>query len=94
MELAIDENQIAKQVAEQMAKQITPLIEELVKRYERPDELLDAKQICRQVLHCSTTTLTEFFLYQPGFPSIYKGNRRVFSRKAVEKWIADHQDYS
>ena len=95
MQLAgIDEHELTEMVANRLAEKLFPQLHDLVTKYETPDELLTGQEICNQVLHCSTNTLTSYFLYQPGFPTILKGSQRVYSRKAVEKWIAEHQQYS
>lgn len=91
MELNIDEQRLSEMVADGLVKKLTPVVEAAVKKYERPDELLSPQEICMQVLHCDRGTLDGYFVYQPGFPSMNKGSRKVYSRKAVEKWISTHQ---
>lgn len=95
MELAgIDEETIADMVADRLAQKLFPPLKDFVIKEYRPDELLNAQEICDQTLHCSTKILNSFYLYQPGFPSMPKGSQRMYSRKAVEKWIAEHQNHS
>ncbi|WP_204120210.1 DNA-binding protein [Levilactobacillus wangkuiensis] len=91
MELNIDEQQLSQMVADGLVKKLTPVIEMAVKKYEQPDELLEPQELCDQVLHCHRDTLDNYFVYQPGFPSMNKGTRKVYSLKAVEKWISTHQ---
>lgn len=91
MELNIDEKQLGKLVAGDLVNKLMPVIEVAIKKYERPDELLEPQELCDQVLHCHRNTLDTYFVYQPGFPSMNKGTRKVYSRKAVEKWISTHQ---
>lgn len=91
MDLIIDEKRLGQMIADSLVKKLTPIVESAVKKYERPDELLNPQDLCDQVLHCDRSTLDGYFVKQPGFPSINKGTRKVYSRKAVEKWISTHQ---
>jgi len=91
MELNIDEQQLGQLVAGDLVQKLMPIIEATIKKYERPDELLEPQELCDRVLHCHRDTLEKYFIYQPGFPSMNKGTRKVYSLKAVEKWISTHQ---
>lgn len=90
MNLTLDEQRIGQLVADSLVAKLTPIIESAVKKYERPDEYLDAKAVYTDILHCSSKTFTDYYLQQPGFPISHKGSQLVYSRKRVEKWMATH----
>lgn len=86
MELRLDKTDmqsIVKQVALEIAQQLQDT--------QLPDELMNKSELCKKVLHCDTKSFDDNYRYAFGFPFILNGKKRMYSRKAVEKWIASNQ---
>ncbi|KRN29209.1 hypothetical protein IV38_GL000089 [Lactobacillus selangorensis] len=76
-----------------LADTIKKIVKQVFSEEYQHDELLDKKTLAKEVLHCDPGSVDELFATQHGFPYMLKGSRIVYSRKAVEKWIADNQRY-
>ena len=46
--------------------------------------------MCKTIFHCDTATFDSRY-NSLDFPFIGDGSRKAYSKKAVTKWIADHQ---
>jgi len=97
MDMTIDDNQVAELLAKKVAEKILPLVTKYIDK--RLDEVLDdddvvtAEYVYRNILNCTPKTF-EWYLQQPGFPTMKKVSRVAFSRKAVNRWIANNQQYA
>ncbi len=85
------EDKISNQVVTRLAEELLPEVKEMVANSNKPTELLNKKELCERVMHCSTTTFDSYWQYQPGFPHIGEGRNRRYSIKDVEKWISENQ---
>ena len=83
----IDEDQLVDKIVDRLVVKLLPKFDVAVDKHEKSDELLDQKGVYTGILHCTYITFHKHYLSDPTFPHQYKGNRMVFSRKAVEKWI-------
>jgi len=59
------------------------------------DSLINKRQLAEK-LGCHISKVNEFYVYQPGFPSITPpgGKEMRFSQFAVDKWLAENMDYN
>jgi len=59
------------------------------------DCLINKRQLAEK-LGCHISKVNEFYVYQPGFPSITPpgGKEMRFSHFAVDKWLAENMDYN
>ncbi|WP_203640042.1 hypothetical protein [Levilactobacillus wangkuiensis] len=73
---------------------ITALLPALKEQLEEKDDLLTAKQLNAQYFHVGNDAIGAV-VHQHGFPKtkIPGSSTFKYSRKAVEKFIADHQIY-
>lgn len=85
------EDKISNQVVTRLAEELLPEVKEMVANSNKPTELLNKKELCERVMHCSTTTFDSYWQYQPGFPHIGEGRNRRYSIRDVEKWISENQ---
>ncbi len=56
------------------------------------DELLTRQEVADQIFHKAPDTVDKILLKR-GFPYLMVGSRKMYSRKAVVKWIADNIQY-
>lgn len=57
------------------------------------DELLTREEVADQIFHKAPNTADKILLKR-GFPYLMVGSRKMYSRKAVVKWIADNLEYN
>lgn len=74
-------------LASKVVDKLMPIVDKKIDEKTKNDEFLTAQQLANEVFHCSAEMVTNFYLYQPGFPVNHKGSQKVFSRKAVERWM-------
>lgn len=74
-------------LADRVVEKLLPIVTEKINEKTKNDEFLTTQQLADEVFHCSPEMITNFYLYQPGFPVNHKGKQKVFSRKAVERWM-------
>lgn len=58
------------------------------------DELLTKKELCERILNCNVETADRYYINQPNFPYMWRGNQKLFPKKAVEKWIQNNTHYT
>lgn len=54
------------------------------------EELLSKKELCERILKCDEKSADLYFINEKDFPYLEKGNRKVYPKKLVEQWIANH----
>lgn len=90
MELSFD-NATDKAFVQGIIEALLPALKE---QLEKDDDLLTAQQLNAQYFHVGNDAIGAI-VHQRGFPKteIPGSNTFKYSRKAVEKFIADHQVY-
>lgn len=86
---------IGEAVIQALAQMLLPDLTTKVQETLQPkDDLITAQQVNKEYYHVSNDQ-TQRIVNQHGFPQtpIPGSERPKYSRKAVEKFIADHQDY-
>ena len=58
------------------------------------DELLTKRELCERILNCDVDTADKYYINEPKFPYIWRGNQKLFPKKAVEKWIHNNTHYT
>ncbi|KHO13299.1 hypothetical protein QFC96_09810 [Latilactobacillus curvatus] len=85
---------LAELIADKLFKKIAPVVEKntakLFDQYVNNDDVMDKKTMCKTIFHCDTATFDSRY-NSLDFPFIGDGSRKAYSKKAVTKWIADHQ---
>lgn len=66
----------------------------VIKYVQADDELLTRKELCDRILNCDVKTANRYYLNEPDFPYMYRGNQKVYPKKAVEKWIQNNTHYT
>lgn len=88
MQLELSESDLST-----MVSSISNLVIKQVATVLQHDELLTKEQLAKQVYHVGHDTIDNI-VSQPGFPYTTVGHSQIkYSRKAVEKYIVDHQRY-
>lgn len=72
-------------------KELSTLAEMIADKL-RPDELLTQKRLRDEILHCDSKTFKENYSYK-SIPIVMKGTRKMYPRKAVEKWLNEQVTY-
>lgn len=94
MDMVVDDSKVIQALADQMLTRIDSIVAERIKVLEAHDDVMTAKDMYTKVFHCSSKRFDEI-RKMPGFPTNPSpGGKSTFSRKAVEKWLADNQVYS
>lgn len=78
-----------------LAKMLLPeILPQVVDSFDSDDDLLTVQQLNDQYYHINHDQMARVVV-QRGFPSVVIPGRKKpkYSRRAVEKFIADHQDY-
>lgn len=88
----IDQNTVISSAIVELKKELVAVVSDLIKAEAKPD-VMNKKTMCTEVLGCDPKTFDEYYQYQSGFPFMYKGARKVFSRRAVQKWIDANQQH-
>lgn len=58
------------------------------------DELLTRKELCERILNCDVDTAEKHYINRNGFPYMYRGQYKVYPKKAVEEWIQKNTHYT
>lgn len=58
------------------------------------DELLTKKELCKRILNCDVETADKYYINQANFPYLWRGKKKLFPKKAVEKWIKNNTHYT
>ncbi|ETE99584.1 TPA: hypothetical protein QCW01_001549 [Bacillus thuringiensis] len=88
---------IVETVVGKLYEKLAPCMVDLVGELMRPDELLDKQRVYKEIFNCTATTFDDLYYSRPDFPVFDPGIRPdgskaklKFSRKAIEKWIAEN----
>ncbi|MBC2391320.1 hypothetical protein [Listeria booriae] len=73
-----------------LSGQIENLFKQLLAT-QKPDELLTRERLASEVFHCAPSTLDKHVFCNNDFPFIEVGEKRKYSRIAVEDWIRRRQ---
>ncbi|MDG2979650.1 hypothetical protein KNP65_06785 [Latilactobacillus curvatus] len=95
IQLEQQDNQLAELIAEKLAKKLTAHVDdklaELFDEKINNDDTMDKKTMCREIFHTTPKTFDDE-INSVDFPFIEKtSGRKLYSRKAVNKWIDEHQ---
>ncbi|EOO28652.1 hypothetical protein IIU_05770 [Bacillus cereus VD133] len=88
---------IVETIVGKLYEKLAPQMVELIGDLMQPDELLDKQRVYKEVFNCTATTFEDLYYSRPDFPVFDPGVRPDgskaklrFSRKAIEKWIAEN----
>ena len=88
---------IVNLLVEPLVTQLTPLVEQYVDKRLNHDEILNKGELAERLFGSkSKYKAIDSIMYLPGFPTMPKtadSKDTRFSLRAVEKWIADNQQY-
>lgn len=94
LQMPINDNQLSQIIADRLVDQMKSIVIETVKsmsdEIKNNDETFNKKQLCKEVLHCDTKTFDEK-IFTSDFPYLETEGNKLYSRKAVNNWIATHQ---
>ncbi|MDN6409280.1 MAG: hypothetical protein L0J76_04110 [Tetragenococcus halophilus] len=79
-----------------MEKTELKILDDIEIRYvqKSDDELLTRKELCERILNCNVETAEKYYLNQDNFPFMYRGNQKIYPKRAVEEWIQNNTHYS
>lgn len=86
-DIDVSTDDFLEMLANKVVDKLLPIVDKRIDEKSKNDEFLTIQELADDVFHCSTDTIRDFYLYQPGFPVNQKGSKKVFSRKAVERWM-------
>ncbi|MCD2257109.1 hypothetical protein ACNAN0_02345 [Agrilactobacillus fermenti] len=78
-------------IADRLAKKMTPIIEKIIEEKLTRERAMTQREVAEQILHCDPSTITDYYLEQPGFPFFAKGTKKMFWPAAVREWINNNQ---
>ncbi|MBT9670428.1 hypothetical protein GPK34_00055 [Secundilactobacillus kimchicus] len=56
--------------------------------------LATRKELAAEMLRMSPTTADEHYLYEPDFPYVQQGTKRMYYLPAVHEWLMNHQEHN
>lgn len=66
----------------------------IIKYVQRDDdELLTRKELCERILNCDVDTANKYYINRSDFPYMYRGNQKIYPKRAVEEWIEKNTHY-
>jgi len=81
-------------ILEKIANKFIDLLMPLIKERLEQDELMTREELSKKILRCDPDTADKRYLSKPGFPYMQPSKRKIYSKKAVQKWIAENQIYN
>ncbi|ATO43388.1 hypothetical protein AB0Y04_02550 [Loigolactobacillus coryniformis] len=98
MNIALDDKgmeMLVDALADKLVDRMKPFVEELVAEEKNFDEILNQQELKQKIFKRIGNDNIAAVTAEQDFPKFYIGNNRTpsFSRKAVDKWIEEHQQY-
>lgn len=87
---------IVNELVEPLVQQLVPIIIDHVDSKLKHDEVVDKGTLAKRLTGTANYDAINDYMYLTGFPTMPKANpdqRDRFSLRAVDKWIAENQQY-
>lgn len=87
---------IVNALVKPLVDKLTPVVEQTTEQRLVHDQILTKGQLAKKLFDRQNYKAIDVYINQPGFPVMPKTNsdqQDRFSLRAVEKWIAENQQY-